>query len=90
MVGGKAETWTIDQIYEHMTTMVACAEVSKNKEKKYKKVMVYLAEFYRTHAELGNRALNFIRGRELFDQFHEEQNGVSPEQSAQKNDIEKH
>ena len=85
-----AETWTIDQIYEQMTTMVACAEVSKNEEKKYKKVMVYLAEFYRTRAELGTRALNFIKGHELSDQFREQQNGVSPAQSAQKNDVEKH
>jgi hypothetical protein len=70
--------------------MQACAETSKEKEKKYEKVMAYLTEFYRTHSELGNRALNFIKGHELSDQFREEENGVRPAQSAQKNDVEKH
>lgn len=85
-----AETWTIDQIYEHMTVMQACAETSVKKEKKYKKVMDYLSEFYRAHGELGTRALEFIQKRELSAQFREEENGVSPAQSAQKNDVEKH
>jgi hypothetical protein len=84
------ETWTIDQIYEHMTMMQACAETSQKEEKKYKKVMAYLFELYRAHGELGNRALNFIKGHELAEKFREEENGVSPTQSAQKNDVDKH
>ena len=61
-----ADTWTIDQIYEHMIMMQACAETSIKKEKKYKKVMDYLCEVYRAHAELGLRALDFIKGHELY------------------------
>jgi hypothetical protein len=46
--------------------------------------MAYLYEFYRTHAELGNRALDFIKRHDLEAPFREEENGVDGVQSAEK------
>ena len=86
----KTETLTIDQIFERMNIMVACGDEAKKAKKKDKEVMAYLYEFYRTHAELGTRTLNFIERHDLQAQFREEENGgVNGAQSAQKNPDEK-
>src|SRR5580704_14982009 len=78
----KTETLSIDQIFERMNVMVACGDEAKKAKKKDKEVMSYLYEFYRTHAELGNRTLDFIKRHDLSTQFREEENGVSGAQSA--------
>ena len=80
----KTETLSIDQIFERMNMMVACGDEAKKAKKKDKEVMAYLYEFYRTHAELGTRTLNFIERHDLSAQFREEENGVSGAQSAEK------
>ena len=80
----KAETLSIDQIFERMNMMVACGDEAKKAKKKDKEVMGYLYEFYRTHAELGNRTLDFIKRHDLSTQFREEENGVNGAQSAEK------
>src|ERR1700722_1332441 len=61
----KTETLSIDQIFERMNMMVACGDEAKKAKKKDKEVMKYLYEFYRTHAELGNRTLDFIKKHDL-------------------------
>ncbi|SRR6266481_8058768 len=80
----KTETLSIDQIFERMNMMVACGDEAKKAKKKDKEVLSYLYEFYRTHAELGNRTLDFIKRHDLSAQFREEENGVSDAQSAEK------
>jgi hypothetical protein len=80
----KTETLSIDQIFERMNMMVACGDEAKKAKKKDKEVMAYLYEFYRTHAELGTRTLNFIERHDLQAQFREEENGVKGAQSAEK------
>jgi hypothetical protein len=80
----KLEVLTMDQIFERMNMMVACGDEAKNEKKKYKEVMAYLYEFYRTHAELGNRTLHFIDRHDMSAQFREEENGTSNAQSAEK------
>ena len=80
----KTETLTIDQIFERMNMMVSCGDEAKKAKKKDKEVLSYLYEFYRTHAELGNRTLNFIKRHDLSAQFREEENGVSAAESAEK------
>src|ERR1700686_4980673 len=80
----KTETLSIDQIFERMNMMVACGDEAKKAKKKDKEVMNYLYEFYRTHAELGNRSLDFIKRHDLSAQFREEESGVSGAQSAEK------
>ena len=80
----KTEALSIDQIFERMNMMVACGDEAKIAKKKDKEVMNYLYEFYRTHAELGNRTLDFIKRHDLSAQFREEENGVSGAQSADK------
>ena len=67
-----------------MNMMVACGDEAKKAKKKDKEVMGYLYEFYRTHAELGNRTLDFIKRHDLSTQFREEENGVNGAQSAEK------
>jgi hypothetical protein len=67
-----------------MNMMVACGNEAKKAKKKDKEVLSYLYEFYRTHAELGNRTLDFIKRHDLSAQFREEENGVSGPQSAEK------
>ena len=51
-----------------------CGDEAKKAKKKDKEVMAYLYEFYRTHAELGTRTLNFIERHDLQAQFREEEN----------------
>jgi hypothetical protein len=80
----KTETLSIDQIFERMNMMVACGDEAKKAKKKDKEVMAYLYEFYRTHAELGTRTLNFIERHDLQAQFREEENGAMAAQSAEK------
>jgi hypothetical protein len=80
----KIETLSNDQIFERMNMMVACGDVAKKAKKKDKEVLAYVYEFYRTHSELGNRALDFIKRHDLGAQFSEEENGVSGAQSAEK------
>jgi hypothetical protein len=80
----KTETLSIDQMFERMNMMVACGDEAKKEKKKDKEVMKYLYEFYRTHAELGNRTLDFIKKHDLSAQFREEENGVNGAQSAEK------
>src|SRR5208282_3200542 len=70
----KTETLSIDQIFERMNVMVACGDEAKKAKKKDKEVMAYIFEFYRTHAELGTRTLNFIDRHDLQAQFREEEN----------------
>ena len=68
----KTEGLTIAELNEHMNTMFACADLSKKHEKQ---VRGYLDEFYRAHAELANRAFNFITRHGLAEQFGAEENG---------------
>jgi hypothetical protein len=79
----KTDTLTIDQIFERMNVMVACGDEAKKANKKDKEVLAYVYEFYRTHSELGNRALDFIKGHDLEAQFRQEANGAAA-QSAEK------
>jgi hypothetical protein len=55
----KTEMRTIAELQERMNTMIACADVAKKHEKQARS---YLDEFYRTHAELANRAFDFTHG----------------------------
>jgi hypothetical protein len=80
----KTETLSNDQIFERMNVMVACGDEAKKAKKKDKEVLAYVYEFYRTHSELGNRALDFIKRHDLGTQFSEEENGVRGAQSAEK------
>ena len=82
--GEKTETLRIDQIFERMNMMVACGDQAKKAKKKDKEVLAYIDEFYRTHAELGNRSLDFIKRHDLSAQFREEENGVNAVQSSEK------
>ena len=68
------DTLTIKQLNERMNIMFACADLSKKREKQ---VRAYLGEFYRTHAELANRAFDFITRHGLSEQFGAEENGTS-------------
>jgi len=80
----KTETLSNDQIFERMNMMVACGDEAKKAKKKDKEVLAYVYEFYRTHSELGNRALDFIKRHDLGAQFRDEENGVNNAQSAEK------
>jgi hypothetical protein len=75
----KTETLTIKQINERMNTMVACADLSKKREKQ---VRAYLEEFYRSHSELAKRAFDFITKHGLAEQFGAEENGASNTQAS--------
>jgi hypothetical protein len=75
----KTETLDNDQLFERMNMMVACGGEAKKAKKKDKDVLAYVYEFYRTHSELGNRALDFIKRHDLSAQFREEENGVNSE-----------
>ena len=66
---------TIEVINTRMTEMVACATLAKKHEKTMR---VYLDEFYRVHAELSNRAFDFITKHDLRGQFDEDQGGTEP------------
>jgi hypothetical protein len=68
----KTETLTIKELNERMNTMFTCADLYKKHEKQ---VRAYLGEFYRTHAELANRAFDFITRHGLSEQFGAEENG---------------
>jgi hypothetical protein len=76
----KTETLTIDQITVRMNEMVACADEAHRHHHSDKQTMAYLAEFYRTHAELADRTFDFITRHDLQKQFGEEENGAKPEQ----------
>ena len=73
--------WSADKTE---TLSIACGDEAKKTKKKDKEVMKYLYEFYRTHAELGNRTLDFIKRHDLSTQFREEENGVSAAESTEK------
>jgi hypothetical protein len=68
----KTEGLTIAELNKRMNVMFACADLSKKHEKQ---VRAYLDEFYRAHAELANRAFNFITRHGLAEQFGAEENG---------------
>jgi|SRR5271165_2660424 len=70
----KTETLAIADLNERMNVMFACADLSKKHEKRAR---AYLDEFYRTHAELANRAFDFITRHGLAEQFGEEENRAS-------------
>lgn len=80
----KTETLSNDQIFERMNMMIACGDEAKKAKKKDKEVLAYVYEFYRTHSELGNRGLDFIKRHDLQTQFHQEENRVNGGQSAEK------
>jgi len=73
----KIETLTLDQLFERMHTLVACADGAKKAKKKTKVVASYLDEFYRTHTELANRTFDFIRRHDLQVEFTNEENSRS-------------
>jgi hypothetical protein len=80
----KTEMLTIEQIFERMNTMVACADESHHHRHSDKKTLGYLNEFYRVHTELANRTLDFITRHNLKAQFDDEENGVRNGQTASK------
>lgn len=80
----KTEMLTIEQIYERMNTMVACADEAHRHRHSDKKALGYLNEFYRVHTELANRTFDFITRHNLKAQFDEEENGVGSGQTASK------
>jgi len=80
----KTESLTIDQIFERMNAMVACADESHHHRHSDKKTLAYLNEFYRVHTELANRTLDFITRHNLKTQFNDEENGVGNGQTALK------
>ena len=77
----KLESLTIDQIKARMNEMVACADEAHHHHHSDKQVQTYLDEFYRTHAELADRAFDFIVNHNLRDQFYAEE-GAARNQSA--------
>jgi len=80
----KTEMLTIEQIYERMNRMVACADEAHRHRHSDKKALGYLNEFYRVHTELANRTFDFITRHNLKAQFDEEENGVGSGQTASK------
>jgi hypothetical protein len=80
----KKETLTIEAIMARMNEMYACADGSQHHRHSDKKISAYLTEFYRTHTELANRALDFIEDHGLKDQFTEEKNGTVADVDAKK------
>jgi hypothetical protein len=81
----KTEPLTIDQVYERMNTMVACADEAQHHHHGNKKMVAYLMEFYRVHSELAHRSFDFIMRHNLQDQFREEENGASNLKGESKN-----
>jgi hypothetical protein len=73
----KIEVLSLDQLFERMHTLVACADGAKKAKKKTKVVSAYLDEFYRTHTELANRTFDFIRRHDLQVEFTNEENSKS-------------
>ena len=73
----KIEMLTLDQLFERMHILVACADGAKKAKKKTKVVSAYLDEFYRTHTELANRTFDFIRRHDLQVEFTNEENSRS-------------
>ena len=80
----KTEMLTIEQIFERMNMMVACADEAHHHHHSDKKTYAYLDEFYRIHTELANRTFEFITRHNLRSQFDEEENGVGTSQTASK------
>ena len=80
----KTEMLTIEQIFERMNTMVACADEAHHHRHSDKKTLGYLNEFYRVHTELANRTFDFITRHNLNARFDEEENGVGGSQTASK------
>ena len=79
------ESLTIDQIKTRMNEMVACADEAHHHHHGDKQVQTYLDEFYRTHAELADRAFDFIVNHNLRDQFYAEE-GARNETASNKPD----
>jgi hypothetical protein len=70
----KTGTLTFTELNDRMNVMFACADLCKKHEKQAR---AYLDEFYRIHAELANRAFDFITRHGLAEQFGEEENRTS-------------
>jgi hypothetical protein len=78
------ESLTIDQIKTRMNEMVACADEAHHHHHSDKQVQMYLDEFYRTHAELADRAFDFIVNHNLRDQFYAEEGEARKESASNK------
>jgi hypothetical protein len=80
----KLESLTIEQIKARMSEMVACADETHHRHHSDKQVLMYLDEFYRTHAELAERAFDFIVNHNLRDQFYAEEGEARNESASNK------
>jgi hypothetical protein len=80
----KLESLTIEQIKARMSEMVACADETHHHHHSDKQVLMYLDEFYRTHAELAERAFDFIANHNLRDQFYAEEGEARNESASNK------
>ena len=78
----KTEALTIEQIFERMNIMVACADEAHHHHHSDKKTYAFLDEFYRIHTELANRTFDFITRHNLKAQFDEEENGTASAQTS--------
>jgi hypothetical protein len=82
----KLESLTIEQIKTRMHEMVACADEAHHHHHSDKQVLMYLAEFSRTHSELADRAFDFIVDHNLRDQFYAEEGAARNETASNKAD----
>lgn len=78
----KTEALAIEQLQARMDEMVVCADEARHHWHSDKQVLLYLDVFYQTHAELANRAFDFITSHHLQAQFYEEKNGASSESAS--------
>ncbi|MGH7744678.1 MAG: hypothetical protein ACREQ5_07670 [Candidatus Dormibacteria bacterium] len=82
----KVESLTIGEIKARMNEMVACADEAHHHHHSDKRVQMYLDEFYRTDAELADRAFDFIVNHNLRDQFYAEEGAARNETASNKPD----
>jgi hypothetical protein len=82
----KLESLTIEQIKTRMHEMVACADETHHHRHSDNQVLMYLAEFYRTHSELADRSFDFIVNHNLRDQFYVEEGAARNETASNKAD----
>jgi len=82
----KTETLTIDQLFDRMHALVACADEAHHHRHSEKKTFAYLNEFYRVHTELANRTFDFITRHDLKTQFQEEENGAGGQTASKATD----
>jgi len=78
----KTSTLTIEQLKARMSEMVACADEARHHWHSDKQVLMYLERFYHTHAELADRAFDFIANHKLTDQFEKEEGSAVNSESA--------